>query len=523
MKKYLVILLGAIMIAALCTSCTSGSTSSTTTPTTVNATEIATTEPEATNTEAEILPLRYYMPGAASQQADSVNEAISEKLQEDGLNIDFQPMYIAWDQWVDKINMMLSTGDEFEMLHIMFDYIPASIYTGRGALTPLDDLINEYTPGLWDLFEDILWSCATVNGDVMSVPAYWRDNSGDFEGYFSYCVTRFEKYGLTVPTTIEDLIDTMVELQAYQEEETGMTAYIYEHSTGRCPIALHRTYDTWPYYTSADGIFMVTQDGTASLFFESEDFKQDCEFMNECYTLGLIHPDILNLSLDTIATYKSDGDYLLGIQTGGTDVTDNAGNVVLDFDYFMLNPDAPYLCNMPLLNSNGIPSTCKHPEVSLQFLYWMYTNAENQNLVLYGIEGEHWNAVGENEYQRIKDENDSNLYNFAAWMIEYVPLHLFDVERTTTPKEDLDYISNLYPENTVYSPICGFNFNIESVNVEYANMLAEYTTSILPIKEGVIPYEGNYEAAIEKMKAAGCDAVIEEFQRQLNEYLASKE
>ena len=108
------------------------------------------------------------------------------------------------------------------------------------------------------------------------------------------------------------------------------------------------------------------------------------------------------------------------------------------------------------------------------------------------------------------------------WMIEYVPNHRFDVNRTTSEADDQDYISNIRANNTVESPVIGFNFNSEPVAVEVANMMAEYTTSILPIKLGVVSYEENFEEALAKMKAAGCDKVIEEYQKQLTAYLANK-
>ena len=40
-----------------------------------------------------------------------------------------------------------------------------------------------------------------------------------------------------------------------------------------------------------------------------------------------------------------------------------------------------------------------------------------------------------------------------------------------------------------------------------------------PIKFGFVDYEEAYDAAIAKLKAAGLDKVIEEYQKQLNEYL----
>ena len=523
MKKKLTIIIAAMLILALSfAGCTT--TSEEPTETKEKATEAKQSETETTEAAetAAILPLRYYMPGAATQQADLVNAAITEKMQADGLNIDFQPVYVPWDEWVNKINIMLSSGDEFELLHIMEDYVPTSTYASRGGLTPLDDLIDEYAPELWGMFEDIHWEGAKVKGETMTVPAYWRDNSGDGTGFLFYCKTRFDKYGIELPTTPEDLITTMVDFQKMQEKETGVKAYMYEHSATQPSAFMHRTYDSWPFFVSLDGIFMVTQDAEASLYFESDEFRKDCEFMNECYTLGLIHPDILNLPRDTITTYKQNGDYILGLQTSAGDVLDEAGNLVLDFEKYCFNPEGQFLSSMPITNTNAVPSTCTHPELGIQFLNWMYSAKENQDLVLYGIEGEQWTAVGDDEYERIKDESGSNLYAFDFWMIEYVPLHRFDANRTTSEKEDLDQISNIYADRTVFSPVIGFSFNSEAVSVEYANMMAEYTASILPIKRGVIPYEGNYEDGIARMKAAGSDVVISEYQRQLDEFLASK-
>ena len=107
-------------------------------------------------------------------------------------------------------------------------------------------------------------------------------------------------------------------------------------------------------------------------------------------------------------------------------------------------------------------------------------------------------------------------------MIEYVPYHRFDVNDVSSEEEKLDYISNIYPDNTTESVVVGFSFDPTSVSVEYANVKSEYTTSMIPIKCGVVSYEEGYADALDAMKAAGYEVVIEEYQRQLTEYLASQ-
>ena len=470
---------------------------------------------------AELIPMRYYMPGAPTPEAGAVNAAINEKLHTDGVMIDFQPYYVPWDQWMNKINIMLSTGEEFELLHIMEDWVTTSMYAGRGQLTELTPIINEFAPDLWDKFDEILWRCATVNGKIMSVPAFWRDNSGDMEGQLNFNITQLEKYGLPVPNSVDEIFEVLPVLQEKWKAEDSVTRYVYEHSANRCPVSWHRLYDAWPYYASQDGIFQVFQTGDAKLYFESEEFKNDCEIMHKLYTTGLTHPDTLNQPQDEINLDRRNGDYLMGIMTAGDDVFDDDGvTLKYKFAHVWLNEDRPFLLNLPLLNSNAVPETTKHPEAGVQFLNWMYSSKENQDLVLYGIKDVHWSEPDEDTFDRVKDEYNVPLYAFDFWMIEYVPYHRFDIMSTLDDWERADYVGNVRPDQTVVSVMTGFNFDTEPVKVEYANMMAEYTTSILPIKKGVVAYEDYIEAALEKMRAAGSEAVIAEYQNQLTEYIA---
>jgi len=482
--------------------------------------------------DVKALPMRYYMPGAPSTQADMVNEEINKRLAADGVPVIFQPKYIPWDQWVDKINVMISTGEEFEMFHIMSDYIPISNYAARGALTPLDDLINKYTPGMWDLYDKVLWECATVGGQVMSVPAFWRDNSGDTEGAITVRKDKFDKYGLALPDNTVEMVDTLTVLQQKWAEEDGQKRYLWEHNiSGRPPTPFHRTYDTWPFYTTSDGIFMVRQDGSAELFFASEEFKKDANTMHELYKRGLIHPDILNFPLDKKRELADNGDVLFGLTPiANADALAKRGIEGANVINYWMADSKPFLMSFPLMNSNGIPSTAKHPELGLLFLDWMYSKRENSELVMYGIPGVHWKPVGDEELEVMLDADAKPLYAFDRWMIEHTKFHRFDVSIPKINGELMaesgltraDWKGNVRESQTVRSPVIGFNFDSSTVNVELSNVMAEYTASILPIKLGVVSYEEGFENAMQQMRAAGCDKLLSEYQRQLAEFIASK-
>jgi putative aldouronate transport system substrate-binding protein len=474
---------------------------------------------------AEKIPMRYYMPGEPNGEDEPmVNAAINEALARDGVNIDFQPNYIPWDMWVDKTNLMLSTGEEFELIHIMEGFVTTPTYASRRHLTPLSALIKKEAPKLTGLFEQVLWDAATVKGEIYAVPALWRDNSGDNEGNTDIRKDKFDQYNIPYPQNINETISALTTLQQRWSAEDGIQRYVYEHQLANPPYNIHRTYDTWPFFVSMEGIFQVRQNGEANMYWETPEFRKDVEFMNTLYTRGLIHPDILNVPTDTKNNAKGNGDILMSFMTTPISTYDLKnhganGEVVLAYKMAL---EKPMLMITPLLNCNGVPITTKHPEAGLKFLDWMYSSKANQDLVLYGIQGRTWEAVGTDEMRWLRDSEGNPLYAFANWMIEYVPNHRFNVDEHLTLEERNNYKGNIYPDRTVISPVVGFAFDSTPVRVEYANVLAEYTASILPIKLGVLSYATSFQAAQAKMKAAGSDAVIAEYRKQLAEFIASK-
>ena len=494
----------------------------TTAATTAAATTAATESTAQPAVDAK--PMRYYMPGTPQLMNDEVAAEINARLARDGVPLIYMPYYVPWDQWSNKTNVMLASGEEFELIHIMEDGVPTSLYVARDGLAPLGDVIKNYAPKLIDLFEPVLWECATVGGEIYSIPAYWRDASGDGEGTIGIRVDKFEEFGLPIPKTPDEALEVLPRLNELWKAQDGMDRYVFEHSPSRSPVALHRSQDAWPYYVTQDGVFVVWQSGEAGLFFETDEFRQDAEFMRKLNDLGLLHPDVLNMPNDLRSSYMDYGDFLMNIMTGpGSGKIKTQGvdpnNEVLEYWF---NDDKPYLMCLPLLNSNGVPSTTSTPELGPMFLEWVYTSQENHDLLILGLEGVTYDLLANGDYMPIKNELDQRLYYFDFWMISYVPLHRWSADDESTDRQKADFVGNIFPDKTLFSPVIGFNFNPESVATQMSNMAAEYTASILPIKLGILPYDENFGPAMEKMRAAGCDTVIAEYQKQLAAHIASK-
>lgn len=68
----------------------------------------------------------------------------------------------------------------------------------------------------------------------------------------------------------------------------------------------------------------------------------------------------------------------------------------------------------------------------------------------------------------------------------------------------------------------GFSFDLTPVSTEYAQLQAVEQEYFNPMTAGIVSYEDGYEEAVKKLKEAGIDAFVEEYQRQFQEFIDSK-
>lgn len=60
-----------------------------------------------------------------------------------------------------------------------------------------------------------------------------------------------------------------------------------------------------------------------------------------------------------------------------------------------------------------IPSTSVNADKVLKFLNWVYANEDNYNMCRYGIEGAHWEKVGDDKYRYIGQDSKGNDYSIT--------------------------------------------------------------------------------------------------------------
>ena len=149
----------------------------------------------------------------------------------------------------------------------------------------------------------------------------------------------------------------------------------------------------------------------------------------------------------------------------------------------------------------------------MKFLNWLYTSQENYLFALYGVEGKDYEIVD----GRINKISANDF--FYEWMFRNQNYQLFG------PEVEQEYIDSYlaWDDEALTSKSMGFRFNNENVK-DIETRIAEVAgKDLLSIQCGFVDFETEYPKAMEKLKAAGMDEYVAEVQRQLDEFLASKE
>ncbi|MDF2921668.1 MAG: hypothetical protein K0R57_582 [Paenibacillaceae bacterium] len=477
----------------------------------------------ATAKPAQPVKLKYVVPGTEPRDIKEVMAAVNKKMQADGLNIELEKVYIPSDAWDQKLNLMLSTGEDFDLFHIMQDRTPFSSYYNRGALADISGSIEKYGKNLKQHIPDDIFDGAKIDGKYYAVPSYWVEMAS--EGEFNIRRDILKQNNLKEPATPQELVSAW---ETVMKNWKGSSKPYFASKADFDPVSLHtsilhRTYDTFP-FTVKDKFFYVNQNGTVKSWIETEEFKKDAEFMRTLYTKGITNPDILVIKQEQVKAQLDSGDWFANFGTGGSLSAlkkNNPEATVNDIGVVWFNPEKVYLRPLTFKNGNAVPVNSKHPEEAVQFMDWIVASQENYDLIQYGIEGKHYSKDGDKGMKAINDPANNNKpgYKGSESQNGNVSFMRFDLENSIPENNKVLYEANTKAVNSIAA---NFVFDPTSVRTEYTNIASEAAASIIPVYMGVLEYNKAYPAALEKMKKAGLDKVVAEYQRQFEEYQAKQ-
>lgn len=468
-----------------------------------------------TEPEEEVITIKYIIPGTEPKEWPTVKEAVNKKLLADGVNVQIEKEYIDWGAWEQKINLKLSTNENFDMFHVMNDWVGLANYAGRGALKDITAEVEQYGPNLIKVIPESVWSGVTKEGKIFGVPAYWYESAVD--GSITINKYLLEKAGAkTSFDNRQEMLDAME--QVNKNLNMKLTIPIRGGTAGPADI-FQRTYDTYP-FTVRDNIAYIAEDGVVKNWVETDEFKQDAAWFRQAYEKKLEHPDVLTIKQEQTAEQIKSGQYvfmfgtpnkLMDIQKTYPDIKDE------NIELIRLNPEKPRYRMVNAKNVNVVAANSKHPAEAVKFLNWLYESQDNYDLFMYGIEGMTYKKVGDKGLETVIDpKTNTPLYLQDDWMIGNLNFIRVDENLLTANKQlfkaDSD-AKNFFAADFFFDPA--------PVKAEMGNVQAVFTSDVSPIYRGVLDYDKSIAAAQEKLKAAGIDKVIAEYQKQLDAYKAT--
>ena len=166
----------------------------------------------------------------------------------------------------------------------------------------------------------------------------------------------------------------------------------------------------------------------------------------------------------------------------------------------------------------GIPVTCKNPEKTMEFLNLMFANPDVANLLSNGIEGLNYKFV-DTGIVTYADGVDPAAPGYARIFSRFGDqMKVYQWEPATA-----SYYEELaaYNKNALNSLTLGYSFNSESVATEVAAVNAVIAQYLPALECGMVDDVDEALAVFnQQLEKAGLSQIIEENQRQLNEWMS---
>ncbi len=542
LKRMFALLFMAVMLTGLC-ACSKEKT--TTQPETQNSP--TTTEPEKENMVAETkdpITLEFYYRGNGQQQdTEKVQERVNELLKEyPGLeHVSINLNCSTGAEYPEHVSLAESAGQQIDLLScVSLDFTQK---VREESYMPLNDLISN---DLKTELPEWLWDLGSVDGNIYIVPNYQQAANKTFLFTPKEYMDKYGDYDkikdvLTNPSsTWQEIADVMAEYLIAVREGEGDTKYL--PSLGYQILTSGGTqgfYFCDNYFDVFSNNFCVERGSNKVEYrLTSDKAKAAYSLAAEWYDKGYIYPDILTvdpseLRFKNMLNPKS---WILSYNgaVGDAESVAKTYSETWGFDVVAIPCQQQYyISNTWAAGGTGIHSTCKNPEEAIKFLEALTTGTEIgkeiYNTLVFGIEGTHY-VKSENDSERIETLEYSSAqggvdtsYAGLRWILGNT-FYAYKNQAITDTQNDLAIKVN-EGSDTLKSELAGFTVDTNSISMQLEQVNAVVKEYEAILKQGVLGtagWEAYYNEFEKKLKAAGVEDIVVEYQKQLDEYLAKK-
>lgn len=490
-------------------------------------TSAATATAAATEEQAlEPVDLKYYFVGSYPLKDQDEVYAECNKIIKQKINANVEFIGVNWGDYDQKMQTLFAAGDPFDLCFTSSWMNKYTLNVAKGALLPLDDLLDKYAPTIKGTVPQDLWDAVKVDGKIYGLINYQIMIQNCSTG-----INRFigEKYGYddaALRKLAADFKASGGDIGVYLPLADKVKADKVKDSQGQpfIPMAMR-----WQYAQIFYGFDPVIGETSIGMY-RIKDEKP--------VAINQFDTDEYRNFIAAARKYKDylGGEYVITDKNSG--YQESNYKVAIDTITGLWKPGGEeeinlrftgkenMVCLAPISDNyvtpsrssatmTGINRNSKNPERAVMFCDLMYSDKMLYNLFTWGLEGKHYNKV---EGDIIETAADSGYAPGTPWVFgnNFNSLILKGVPATVW--EDTKKIN----AEAKRSKLLGFTFNADPVKAEVANCDAVIGQFLTAFNYGLLDVDKDYPKFIEKLKNSGADKVISEMNTQIDKFFNSK-
>lgn len=446
------------------------------------------------------------------EHQEEIEKLANEKFEKEcGVKVKFH--FLDNAAWSDKMNVMINSGEEFDICFTASWTNKFIDNARKGAFMDVTDLLEEYGQDIIAKSDPRVWDAVTVDHKIYAVPSQAPMSSSSSIVYKKDVV---DKYNFDYKS-VKKLSDLEPLLKAIKADNPSSYPLLQTASGG---IAGYID----PEY-SDDQISGLNFSESQQKFVNTAEIPGTVErwqTLSDFYKKGYIPADAATRT-EYLADAKT-GKYTVLRATGAYTESGEKSSAQYGFPCVETYMGNSSITNGVVTSSmSAISATSKHPEEAMKVLNLVWKDSDLSNLLAYGIEGTDYVIDEERSTEEMKSikPNAGKDQKWAVWHNYLGPL--WDQwDSTWNRKEALEQMQAENQKAEVGSTL-GFYFDNSDVSAEcaaVASTVKEYTANLnVGCVADVDAYIEEYKA---KLKQNGIDKIIEEANRQYDEWKANK-
>ena len=471
---------------------------------------------EAPASMSDLTPVTYTYAGRGvprdlQQVQDALNKILNEKIK---VNLTLEP--IDFGAYNEKMQLRLAAG---EACDIIFTAPWINSYTSNvanGVLLELDDLLKEEAPGLWASMPESTWEAARINGKIYGVI-----NQQIFPKPWGVHVRKdlLEKYNFSL-----DGVEKWEDMEPFLEAvKTGedITPIVSEAPGASLWRNQYYGYDSLDDGLGFIGIKADDETLTVVNMLETAEYREAVNLTKKWVDAGYFSSDP-PASDESRANFRA-GLYAMGyhVEKPGNDVEMQAAT---GYEFVIKNLTDPLILDTSGATAtlNAICKSSQHPIEAMRVLELINTDAEVYNLLSRGIKDAHWVWVDEANkvmgYPEGVTADTSGYDPQTDWMFgNQFNAYYRSAAQVGAWEATKEMNDTAYPSKAL-----GFVVDRKPIETEIAQVTAILTELGTPISNGFVAYDEAAPDLIAQINEAGAQTIIDEVQRQLNDWAAAR-